>query len=255
MKRTLILALSVAANFAFIGNSSEAGMITVSGSAPTVDDADIAMLITAGGNDLGGTAGHVWNNRPLQGQSFSTLSDPSGYLLDSVTLQHRGSTISNNTATFTVRIGTVSGTTFTPIALEDSNNTISYNPGNYITFNFDSQVALLPNTVYGFDWDTTGDGFVTNNNDDSFYTGGTGFHHGANGIGDDMNLVFPAPGNDRVFHINLTTAPVPEPSSMLLAVLCIGGLTAHRIRRRRRSDSQVDAPARDIGAGVELPQT
>ncbi|MDA7515334.1 hypothetical protein N9Y63_00550 [Akkermansiaceae bacterium] len=59
-----------------------AGMISIGTTPPTVNDADIAQL--AGGSDAGGDQGHIWSNRPHQGQSFTTAADSSGYLLKAV---------------------------------------------------------------------------------------------------------------------------------------------------------------------------
>ena len=193
-----------------------------------MDGADIAMLNTTGAFDTGGNEGHIWANRPVMGQTFTTLGD-AGYTLTSATLQNRNNTINNNVATWTLRVGTVSGNTFSPIATETSNNSISYAPLDYLTFTFASPVALSANTVYGFDWTTTGSGFVTENNVDSNYAGGTNFRSGGNHIPDDANLLFP--GDDRVFHLDMTSE-VPEPSTLVLAVMGLIGLAG--LRRRRR---------------------
>ena len=176
--------------------------MSVAAAPPTVDGADIAMLNSAGQFDPGGNEGHIWNNRPVQGQSFTTGSDPNGYTLTSFTLQNEENTNGGNTATFTGRIGSVSGNTFNPIRVETSNNSIAYDTTNsYITFTFDNPVDLLPNTTYGFDLATTGAGFTTWANDNSNYGGGEGYSTGANGSPDDANLIFR--NVDRIFHLNI----------------------------------------------------
>ncbi|MEK6238823.1 MAG: PEP-CTERM sorting domain-containing protein, partial [Planctomycetales bacterium] len=73
-------------------------------------------------------------------------------------------------------------------------------------------------------------GFVTANNLDTNYAGGTNFRHGGSGVGDDANLLFP--GDDRVFHVNLTA--VPEPSTWLMATLAVAGVLGRRGWRKRR---------------------
>lgn len=194
---TPVTALALAAAPAF------AGSIGVSGSAPTVDDADIAMLNVAGQSDAGGDQGHIWSNRPVQGQTFTTGSNVLGYELDAITLRNFNNNVAGNAATWTVRVGTVSGTTFTPITSETSNNSISYVPGDYLTFSYASTINLAPNTTYGFDWGTSGSGFVTANNANTNYSGGEAFSSGTNSAPDDANLLFR--GVDRVFHVNLAT--------------------------------------------------
>ena len=66
--------------------STHAATITVSATAPTQDGADIAQL--ASSNDPGGNQGHVWSNRPLHGQTFTTGPNPSGYMLNAVSLKN-----------------------------------------------------------------------------------------------------------------------------------------------------------------------
>ena len=86
--------------------------VTASAIAPTIDGADIAMLDAIGQFDPGGDEGHVWSNRPIQGQTFTTGANPTGYNLNSVTLQNEENSFGNNTGGFTVRVGTVVGNTF-----------------------------------------------------------------------------------------------------------------------------------------------
>ena len=218
---SLLLSLPLLA----LAPAGRAGLITASATAPVVDGDDIAMLNTAGSYDTGGDEGHIWSNRPVMGQTFTTLANPGGYQLTSVTLQNFNNTVANNAATWTVRVGTVSGNTFTPLASETSNTPVSYVPLDFLTFTFTAPVALAPNTVYGFDWGSSGNGFVTVNNADGNYAGGTNFRHGANSTPADTALLFP--GDDRVFHANLTQ--VPEPSTAVLL-----GLGMLALARRRR---------------------
>ena len=187
--------------------SAEAGIITPSATAPAIDGADIANLANpgpgAGAFDPGGNEGHIWSNRPIQGQTFTTLGNSSGYWLSSVTLQDEENNVTNNASPFTVRIGTISGNTFSEIASENSTNTVTYHVNDYMTFAFDTPVALSPNTVYGFEWDASGSGFVTSNNADTNYADGTGYSNGGGGVPND-NLTFR--NIDRVFHVDLEAA-------------------------------------------------
>jgi hypothetical protein len=212
--------------------NATAGVITISPTTPTVDDADIAMLNSVGQFDPGGNDGHIWSNRPVQGQTFTTGSNSSGYTLNSITLQNEENTVNNNTATFTARIGTISGTTFSLVASETSNNSISYVPDDYITFVFDTPVQLDPDTVYGFDWATSGSGFTTWANANSNYLGGEGFSSGSNGTPNDASLQFR--GIDRIFHVDLATnLAVPEPTAVAHWSLLGIGLVSYRRWRSR----------------------
>lgn len=178
--------------------------MAVSAAPPAIDAADIAMLNVGGQFDIGGDEGHVWNNRPVQGQTFTTGPEAGGYTLTSFTLRNFNNSIANNNATWTGRIGSISGgNVFNQIASETSNTTITYNPNDYVTFNFATPVSLLPNTVYGFDLTTNGNGFVTANNADSNYAGGTAYSSGANQVPSNP-ITFRA--GDRVFHINVAHA-------------------------------------------------
>jgi MYXO-CTERM domain-containing protein len=224
------------------GNLSAATM-SVSSTAPTVNGADIAQLNVTGHLDPGGDEGHVWSNRPLQGQTFTTGSNPAGYLLNSVTMVNEENTVSNNTATFEVRIGTVLGTVFAQVGTETSNNAFSYVPNDYITFNYTVPVALLPNTVYGFMWDTSGSGFTTWNNANTEYPGGEAFSSGGGGVADDNNLVFR--GLDREFHLDIDA--IPEPSATMLGLAGLAFLL--RRRRSREGLGRVLAHARRSRAG------
>ena len=113
--------VAVMLSFGIVG-LSQAGTMSVSGTAPVVDGQDIAMLNVAGQYDTGGNEGHIWNNRPVQGQTFTTPA--AGVTLNAVTLFNRSNSVTNNTATWTVRVGTVVGTTFTPIDAEMLRNTV-----------------------------------------------------------------------------------------------------------------------------------
>ncbi|MDP6526491.1 MAG: choice-of-anchor R domain-containing protein, partial [Kiritimatiellia bacterium] len=123
---------------------AEAATVAASGTAPTVDDADIAQLVT--NYTPGGNEGHVWANRPIHGQSFTTGDNAGGYLLKAVTLRNENS--SGSPGGWDIYVGTISGSVLTPVGTESSGSvTISAN--NYITWTFDTPIELDPNTLYG----------------------------------------------------------------------------------------------------------
>ncbi len=167
--------------------------VSVSGQPPLLVPPDVANLSAvgpgAGAFDPGGDEGHIWSNRPLQGQTFTTGDNPTGYLLHAVTLQNEQNTVNGNTAGFTVRIGTVTGSRFSQVASETANNSISYVPNDFMTFEFATPVTLQAGTVYGFEWDAASSGFTTWNNVDATYTGGEAYSNGGGGVPNDANLV------------------------------------------------------------------
>jgi hypothetical protein len=217
--------------------SMQAATISLSSTAPTVDGSDIAQLTSTTG--LTGDNGDVWGNRPAMGQSFTTLSNPDGYSLDSFSFKSYTNGFNTNPGSglpgdmqYTFRIGTISGTTFTSLASGSAIPGDSYTAGDWFTMTFDSSVTLSADTEYAIDiiHDNTPNfgGWRSAGTTSSVYAGGTSYASGVqNGtIPDDSNLTLHS--FDRTFHVNL--AAVPEPSST--ALLGLGGL-ALMLRRKR----------------------
>ena len=177
MKR--ISALILANSAAMLGLST-AATISISATAPTVDGADIAN--DNGAADAGGDQGHVWSNRPHQGQTFLTGSNAAGYTLNAVTMKNLNNNISNG-PTHNVVFGSVTGTTLTQIGSTETAVAPNYAPGDYLTFSFDTPLTLNANTTYGFLYGSAAAGFVTVNNlDGSTYGGGTAISSGDNNV-------------------------------------------------------------------------
>ncbi len=139
------------------------------------------------------------------GQTFTTGNG--AFLLKAVTFRIRNAT--EPSKTYTIRIGTVSGDTFTTVATETATQGFATADGDYWTWTFDTPVLLSPNTLYGVDvglnssssaWQT-GIPYVYHTTTDT-YSGGTRFRSGSegNGIGDDS---ISQTGDDRVFHLAL----------------------------------------------------
>ncbi len=216
--------------------SSQAATISLSSTAPTVDGSDIAQLTSTTG--LSGDNGDVWGNRPAMGQSFTTLSNPDGYSIDSFSFKSDTGGFSSNPSwglpgdmQYTFRIGTISGTTFSSLASGTSIPVGSYTAGDWFTMTFDSPVTLSANTEYAIDilHDNTPNfgGWRSAGTASSVYAGGTSYASGVqNAPLDDSNLTLHS--FDRTFHVNL--AAIPEPSSTALLGL---GLSSMLLRRRR----------------------
>lgn len=210
-------------------STADAALISAGTTAPTVDGADIAQLV--GTTDAGGDQGHLWADRPVQGQIFVTGSNPLGYALSAVTLGNLAAQ-PNPASVWEVRVGTITGgSTFTEIAEEAT----SASPGaiaanSYITLTFSTPVVLSPNTIYGFDVGVEGSGIVTANAaDDTAYAGGSAYSMDDNS--DPANIgPIAVRSVDRVFHVNLTAVPEPASAAVLGSVLL--GLLARRRRQR-----------------------
>ena len=216
--------------------AAPAALMSVSTTDPTVDGDDIAQL--AGTTDAGGNAGHAWFNRPVHGQTFTTGTDPSGYFLSAVSLKARvdqnpGTTSPN----WTIRAGSVTGTSFNLIGNELATGVAIPNTGGttnpqWVTWTLGTPILLSPNTLYAFDVDPDGNGFIGLSSG-NVYAGGAAFTSGSNG-----NPANPITLHnfDRAFHVDLAAAgpPIPEPLTMLAVGLGISGLGGY-VRKRRRA--------------------
>jgi hypothetical protein len=204
MKITNLLAIAVVALSASLGR---AATMSTSATAPTVDDEDIAQLVQAGG--LSGNAGDLWSNRPVHGQTFMTGSSPTGYTLKAVTLK----CLHTATGTYAMRVGSVSGTTFSEVAT-DSGGSISHTAGDYITATFDTPISLNANTLYGFEWSVSAGGFtLAANTDVNSYAGGTAYSSGANSVPNDASLTLHS--GDRVFHLDIAAPLAATPGTLI----------------------------------------
>lgn len=203
--RHIILELLVLGLVSVFAAGASGAVISVSATAPTVDRFDIAQL--GGAANPGGDEGHIWSDRPVQGQVFTTSTNRDGYLLRAITLKNLST--ANTGGAFTVRIGAVSDNTFSLLTAETTASGTSYVAGDYLTVTFSTPIMLSANTVYGFDWGSSANGFVTANSSSDAYTGGMAYSSGDNSISDDANLVLRS--FDRVFHLDITR-PMPRPA-------------------------------------------
>lgn len=193
---------------------AQAATMSASPTAPNVSGADIANLSEPTGTDKW-WADAATSGRP-KGQTFTT--GDIGVLLKSITYQVTTSQQAMPTKTYAIRVGTISGETFTEIYSETATQDFEWQGGEFMTWSFDVPVGLDPNTVYGIDvgmlsstssWQS-GIPYIyrTSNEypDGTRYMSGTG----GRGLGDStMNNV----SGDRVFHIDLEHPLSPSPES------------------------------------------
>ncbi|UCE46678.1 MAG: hypothetical protein JSW47_13780, partial [Phycisphaerales bacterium] len=197
-----------------LATSAQAATMSSSATAPVVDGEDIASYGTPIGQDKWwpGDAGAYGNPGKTVGQTFTTGSE--AVWLNALTFQIRDAT--QPTKQYTIRVGTVYGSTFTEIYTETATQSFATAADDYWTWTLDSPVILAPNTAYGVDvglnsstseW-TTGIPYVYYTDD--IYAGGTRFRSGTAGygIGDDTmdNMT-----GDRVFHLDLSFADPNTP--------------------------------------------
>ncbi len=186
--------------------------------------------VNADGGANNGTANdsstYVANNRPVQGQTFTTGANANGYELTGVTARMAGYT--NNTATgsnvsgwnlnltngpIIVTIGKISGTAHTTVSMQNFISGGTGNPGagssangsgTYITFNLPFAVHLEPNTTYSFDF------WIGNGASNYFEWLGTSTDPYAGGTAYTRNwgTITPLAG-DRVFQVNMSASAAP----------------------------------------------
>ncbi|HLP75698.1 MAG TPA: hypothetical protein VK327_02160, partial [Candidatus Paceibacterota bacterium] len=209
-----------------------------------VDEATGAMTGNGSDNTASGdndVLTYVAHNKGGKGQSFTTGSNPNGYLLKSFTVRNilwtsflgNGTFMSvANGSSFYVRIGTISGTTLTPIVSTNavySGPDLSMNGGSgtglYFTFDLSSLGigTLSPNTTYFVEIAAQSNPCyfeLHNTRNGSLFAGGDAFYGTPNGALDADGDVTLSDG-DFAFHAQLlpgggpTVTAVATPSGAL----------------------------------------
>ncbi len=199
-----------------------AAVITVSSTPPVVDGADIAVLTVP--TDIGNHKDKWWSDTTNHGQTFMTGS--TDVFLNSFTFQT--STVAPATKTYSFRVGSVSGSSFSTIAIESAQQTVDMAANDYITFHFSNPILLSANTLYGIDGEMTGSTTAWQSgipyiwyHRTNLYPGGDRYTR-ADG---DPGTISVSSGWDRVFHLDLD--PVPQPESFLKCQLGLLDLTAN----------------------------
>ena len=129
--------------------------------------------------------------------------------LRSVTYQLAPGTGAMPTKTYIVRVGTIYGSTFTPVYSEVFIQTNTWNGGDYVTWTFATPPLLNGNTLYGVDigmtnstsaWQT---GIPYLNCTANQYLDGQFYYSGVGTSGIGTNFIVPSMSEDRVFHLSL----------------------------------------------------
>jgi hypothetical protein len=184
--------------FSAIASATTAGIATMSYNvtAPAIDGQDIANYGPESYGDKWFTADP--GTEQAKGQTFATGATPA--LLKGVTYRALGTT---PTKTYTIRVGTVSGTTFSQIRSFVATQSEPWYDGEYVTWTFANPVLLAPNTLYGIDIGMTSstspwqDGIPYLNLTGNTYAGGV--RYGAVEYGTNLDMR----PDDRVFHLDI----------------------------------------------------
>ncbi|MBI1338182.1 MAG: PEP-CTERM sorting domain-containing protein [Phycisphaera sp.] len=231
--RTLAAVITGTALIAGVTTAANAGVITVSTSAPTVDGADVANLVSPSGSTL------IYGDRPVQGQTFTTSAAAAQQLVSLTVMISEGTgLVFDGWKDYRIRFGTPDSplTTLAPTI----NEVVRYNPDldvstqYYFTFTFDTPIALAASTVYMFDVGVNGSQEGWGNGIPSIYQSGNTYAGGTRTQGAKTTLaasdygVSGASGNDLIFHADI--AIIPEPASVALLAL---GSTMLLPRRRK----------------------
>ncbi|RYD20781.1 MAG: hypothetical protein EOP88_13730, partial [Verrucomicrobiaceae bacterium] len=214
--------------------------VTASATAPVPDADDVAYIVTGipEENTIDGTSDAATNDestvvsesRTSKGQTFTTGSNPQGYIFRSFAFQHvKWPTLATGGTSYDVQpgdrwefhVGTINGLTKTPmlkyIAAYDGtgfNGSGNLGTGNWLTFNISGMgVQLAPSTTYYFEIaPLSGDpAFELNSNRNSSYSGGTAYRGSNSGtIGTSVNAL----GGDYMFHANLKAKGVVPASTV-----------------------------------------
>lgn len=238
-------------------------------------DFGVGSNVGAGGNGGGsdGTYSYIADDKAVVGQSFTTGANAGGYKVVAVTLRavSYGGTFSEVTSVnYAVRITKPSGMattnkTLTVLSYETAEVGVDYancgtcnipdnfgskgtGCGRYITFVLNTPVALLPNTLYGFDvglntdntnnvasrhsffWEVDGRGYSPQSGYPAvdLYTNGTAYGSGPWGAGPPVvgghgDTTLTNIQGDRCFIVWLTPATVVTPPRFTTQVTRGGG--------------------------------
>jgi hypothetical protein len=193
-------ALTALALLALANSPLCAATVTASAAAPVIDGEDLANLGTQTATDK------WWPENSAagvaKGQTFRTRNEA----LRFKALTYRITTSVPGTKVYTIRIGKISGNTFTPVYTETATQTATWAANNHVTWRLDTPIILQPNTFYGVDValksSTTpwGDGIPYISMTADEFSDGVSYGSGTSGVG---NTTITAGDDDRRFHLDI----------------------------------------------------
>ena len=204
--------------------TAQVGTFSSTTTVPVVDGADIANLGTQTSNDKWffqtGNESDPWDW--AKGQTFTTGT--SAVLLKALTYKIDPTNKKAASTTYTVRVGTLSGTNFTAIARAVCTQTVDAALGAYMTWTFGTPVALTPNTTYAIDVAmvsavayTTGIPYLACTG--NAYAGGQYYNSGPTGGSGSGPTISASSSVDRVFHLDLDAADGTPPTLASSAIV------------------------------------
>jgi hypothetical protein len=242
--KLLSLALAV---ILVAATSARAQIIAENGSTFAPGSVDIANIP---GYNSGYDGGQDFtDNNPVPGQTFTTLGNSLGYVLNSITLQNQGSGNGFQTDTFALGIYSVSGTTLTYLG----GGSFSYSAADqiaggtptadYFTLNLATRIDLAPNTEYAFTYNrSSGGGYLGLDGGyptDNSYAGGTAITATLGSYPSDLSggtITVPnGTPYDRHFDVGLAAVPEPSTYALLLGGLAVLGFSLRRKRATLRA--------------------
>jgi methionine-rich copper-binding protein CopC len=179
---------------------AKAASVTASAAAPVIDGEDLANFGTQTATDKWWPENSATG--AAKGQSFRTRNE--ALRLKAVT--YRITTSVPGTKVYTIRIGKISGTTFTPVYTETATQTTAWAANHYVTWQLATPFILQPNTFYGIDValksSTTpwGDGIPYISMTADEFSDGVSYTSGTNGVG---NGTITSSDVDRRFHLDI----------------------------------------------------
>jgi alpha-galactosidase len=194
-----------------------AATFSSSSSAPAVNASDISNLASQTGSDkwFFQTSDEANPSDAAKGQTF--ITGASAVQLRAITYKISSGNMKAANTTYTIRVGTVSGTTFTQVVKETCTQTTNTATGAYMTWTLATPLTLSPNTTYGVDvamdsavaWGTgipylSYTGNITNARIGSYYDSGD------LGVGNATITLTTA--RDRVFHLDMEDPMRPTPT-------------------------------------------
>jgi autotransporter-associated beta strand protein len=197
-------------------SSVHAGTFSSSTTAPVASGYDIANLAAQTGTDkwFFQSANEANPSDAAKGQTFITGTTTVN--LKALTYKISAGNMKGAPTTYTVRVGTVSGTTFTQIASETFSQTATTASGAYMKWTFTNPVTLAPSTTYAIDV-----GMVSGVSSSSGipYLGYTanitnariGSYYDSGDLGEGDNTLDFTTARDRIFHLDLEHPQDPSP--------------------------------------------